>query len=175
MVSPTVFGPIKWNDFHLTIENYPNNPSEEDKNFYYDLLTYYIPKSLPCNACSISSLLDEEENPMVYDDLKDRSTLRIWGINKHNRINKKLGKKELSIKEATNEIYKLKLGIKKVENDFIVGQYGNLLIENTELKRKVVYQNKQITEMKQIILFLIFCIAAIIIILLVIKFYYLVK
>ena len=95
-MDPNKWGPHLWFFLHTISLNYPKNPTYQDKedynNFYMSL--QHI---LPCSACKshLSEHLQQEP-----PNLSDNISLIRWTIDLHNKVNKSLGKKQLSYEEA---------------------------------------------------------------------------
>lgn len=73
---------------------YPEKPSEQDKidmkNFITGVARFY-----PCESCAADFRVDLEKFPPETDN---RSSLTNWWCRMHNRVNRKLGKKEFDCK-----------------------------------------------------------------------------
>lgn len=103
---PEIWGEYIWSSFHLIIEGYPVNPTIYDKKKYYDFF-HSLASVLPCSTCSHSFQNILKEYPISDEILSNRELLILWGIHVHNIVNKKLGKKILSVSEAKQAIRNL--------------------------------------------------------------------
>jgi FAD-linked sulfhydryl oxidase len=95
---PTVWGPHFWFFIHTLAHNYPEHPNAITKRKYYDVIQN-MPLFIPIATMGdkFAELLDKYP-VSPYLDKKD-SFVR-WTIFIHNKINKSLGKEELSFVEA---------------------------------------------------------------------------
>tara|TARA_B100000902_G_C26492666_1_gene520061 strand:- start:10 stop:459 length:450 start_codon:yes stop_codon:yes gene_type:complete len=100
MIDKNVWGKDMWHSIHFVALGYTSNPSNADKtnykNFYENLVNI-----IPCQECS--EHLKETLNELPIDNyLVSREKLFEWTVLLHNKVNKLLGKKEWSVKEAYN-------------------------------------------------------------------------
>lgn len=103
---PDIWGRDMWNSIHRIAYDYPDNPTEEDKEHYrqYYLSLQYV---LPCAKCRLNYRKHLAEVPLTDEVLANRHNLLEWTINIHNRVNQSLGKPILSYKEAMEKIVDL--------------------------------------------------------------------
>ena len=131
--NPEVWGPHYWFFLHTVALTYPIYPNPTTKRKYYDLITnlpLFIPNERIGNI--FSKLLDNY--PITpYLDYKD-SFVR-WMHFIHNRINRILGKEELTLYEALDdykEKYKpkqIKLSEKlRLKKEYIIGGFTFFII-----------------------------------------------
>lgn len=95
---PIVWGPHFWFFIHTLAHNYPEYPNAITKRKYYDVMQN-MPLFIPVSEMGdrFAELLDKY--PLSpYLDTRD-SFIR-WTIFIHNKINKSLGKEEISFAEA---------------------------------------------------------------------------
>ena len=106
-----IWGPHFWFFLHTIADNYPKTPNEITKRKYYDLIMN-LPLFIPDAEMGkkFSALLDEYPVTPYLGNDKD---LQKWMQFIHNHINKKLGKPQISRREA-NELYKEKYGNKVI-------------------------------------------------------------
>jgi len=97
---PKIWGPGLWKSIHYISLGYPDNPTDNDKNNYYN---FYINlwKIIPCLSCSNNYKRHLLELP-IDSYLQSRNTLFEWTIKLHNIVNKELGKEYISIDKAIN-------------------------------------------------------------------------
>ena len=98
---PEVWGPHAWIFLHSVTLNYPENPSELQKQKYkefFDSLQYVI----PCEKCAYNYGIKLKNHPVRLDS---KSDLVEWLIEIHNMVNLSNGKKEITRDEFMN-IYK---------------------------------------------------------------------
>lgn len=84
-----IWGPKAWDFMHTVTFAYPeNNPSDLDKQ---NIIQFFqsIANNLPCKQCKFhfSKLLEEYPIPA-----ENRETLSKWLVDRHNDVNKRLGK-----------------------------------------------------------------------------------
>lgn len=103
MPGPDIWGPHGWKFIHYITLGYPNNPTEHDKNKYYN---FFISLSdvIPCSVCGNHFKQHLKLTPLDDDALKNKETLMAWGIKMHNHVNAKNNKKLQSIKDAIKAI-----------------------------------------------------------------------
>jgi hypothetical protein len=91
---PEVWGPIFWATFHLTSMAYPEQPTYAEKRAakeFFNAMTHL----LPCPVCR--EHYREILAAMPIDSwLDNRASLTEWVWTLHNRVNVRLGKRELS-------------------------------------------------------------------------------
>jgi len=83
-----VWGPAGWIFLHSIVQNYPWNPTPQQKIYYRRFLSD-VGQVLPCRYCRESyQKFAEDLNDKA---LQNRKTLTKWLYNLHNKVNKKLG------------------------------------------------------------------------------------
>jgi hypothetical protein len=105
MSGPDVWGPPGWKFIHFVTMGYPNYPTESIKKKYYDYF-HSLKHVIPCSICASHFAENLEEFPLDDNVLSSRENLVRWGINIHNIVNKKNGKKEYTYEEGIKEILK---------------------------------------------------------------------
>lgn len=80
-------GPPIWAEIHAWCER-PRTQIE------YEAFRNTIAKKLPCGECRQYWLTDTIANPPSPEVLADLTKLKQWGIDRHNAVNRKLGKPE---------------------------------------------------------------------------------
>ena len=90
-IQTRVWGPAGWIFLHSIAQNYPWDPTDEQKLNYY---TFFKTTGnvLPCRYCreSYQKFIEEPGTKLSMDTMKNRKTLFIWLYRVHNKINKKL-------------------------------------------------------------------------------------
>jgi hypothetical protein len=124
-LDPKVWGPKFWFVFHTITLNYPNNPNSVTKKKYYDFVQN-IPMFLPVEeiATHFSKLLNEFP---IQPYLDNRESFIKWFWFIHNKINEKLEKPIISLKEFYIQYYE---------------QYKSTnvkLIEYYKIRQKIIY------------------------------------
>ncbi len=107
MSGPDVWGPHGWKFIHYITLGYPNSPTKKDKERYYNFfnsLKYVI----PCSICGNHFRQNLEKYPLDDTVLSSKEKLIEWGINMHNMVNMKNGKKVYTYEEGLAEILKNK-------------------------------------------------------------------
>lgn len=103
---PDIWGRDMWNSIHRIAYNYPDNPTNEDRenyrNYYHDL--QYV---LPCNKCRMNYQQHLIEIPLTDQVLSSKMNLIDWTIKIHNLVNQSLGKTILTNEEAMKKINEL--------------------------------------------------------------------
>lgn len=97
---PSVWGPSKWFDLHVSAANYPLNASpivaERMKNRILAL-----PYEVPCYECKIHASSFVEANKGRLDEIcSGRRKLVEFYVQFHNQVNKRYGKREWTVEEA---------------------------------------------------------------------------
>ena len=95
----TLWGPPTWQAIHYVAVAYPDKPTPEDVSAYR---AFYASLSgvLPCLQCA--KHYGEHLAAMPLDDaaMTDSASLFAWTVRMHNRVNKSLGKPEMSLDDA---------------------------------------------------------------------------
>jgi hypothetical protein len=133
---PEIWGPHAWIFLHSISLNYPENPSELDKERYRNFFSnlQYI---LPCEKCAYNYGIKLKSNPIELDS---KSELIEWLIKIHNIVNESNGKKKISNDEFMKiyqNIYNNQSKPKKIEK-----------IENKPQKigsKKNIFNNNSLT------------------------------
>lgn len=102
-MKPEIWGPMTWTLLHSITLEYPENPTEEDKENIKNFINCFG-KVLPCEKCRINFKTHIEELPLSDNILNSRKNLIKWMIDIHNLVNKMNGKKELTYQEALKNI-----------------------------------------------------------------------
>ncbi|MDA9846622.1 Erv1/Alr family FAD-linked sulfhydryl oxidase [Flavobacteriaceae bacterium] len=98
MVSPEIWGPPLWYQMHMKTFEYPNNPSQKDKDNIREFFRGII-NLLPCEACKEHYIEFLQKRPIRYQ-YDNRDSLIKWLIDFHNEVNSRTGKRVLSYQEA---------------------------------------------------------------------------
>lgn len=101
-MNPEIWGPKLWFFIHTIAINYPDNPTNQDKQKYimfFESLKHII----PCEKCRLNYIKNLSEMP-VHNHLDNANTLFRWTVDLHNKVNSEIGKPILSYEQATQEI-----------------------------------------------------------------------
>ena len=130
VLNPIIWGPHYWFVLYTIALSYPNNSNDSTKKKYYDFITN-LPLFLPISDIGniFSRFLDAYP---VTPYLDSRESFVKWVHFIHNKINRYLGKPEITYYEAMNkyyENYKIK-EIKKYEESKMKQKYifGSLIV-----------------------------------------------
>ena len=102
------WGPSAWNYLHTLTFNYPENPSDNNKKYYYELFDN-LRFTLPCKYCRESyNIFFKYINIKSY--LDDRMGITYWLYTIHNIVNLKLNKKKVNFIDVVNFYEKRRAG-----------------------------------------------------------------
>ena len=89
-----VWGPAGWLFLHSVAQNYPRDPSDQQKEDYYTFFKQ-VGNVLPCRYCreSYQQFICEIDTELNINVMKSRKTLAEWLYLIHNKVNEKLNKK----------------------------------------------------------------------------------
>ena len=105
-MNPKFWGPGAWIFLHSITMNYPKEPSDDDKQAYYNLFKN-LENVIPCEKCGYNYSMNIQKYP-VEPALSSRDLLIRWLIKIHNEVNKETGKREYTYDEVIEE-YKYKM------------------------------------------------------------------
>lgn len=97
-IPPTVWGPFFWHTIHLVALGYPKEPTYAEKKAareFYESLIHLI----PCPTCKLHYADHLKQTP-VQPSLDTRKDLFTWTVDLHNKVNRSLGKREVTEQEA---------------------------------------------------------------------------
>lgn len=100
--SPLMWGRQGWHFIHYVALNYPNKPTQADKEKYLAFLNNleYI---LPCPICGQHFRENMENHP---PNLNSKMEFFNWTVDMHNFVNARNGKKKISYEKALDELTK---------------------------------------------------------------------
>ena len=102
-MNSNIWGPGAWTFLHSITLNYPDTPSQQDKNEYSEFF-YSLANILPCDVCQNNFRKNLNDVPIKFY-LQSKKLLTEWLFEIHNRINLETNKKVITLKEFQN-IYK---------------------------------------------------------------------
>jgi hypothetical protein len=105
-MNPKFWGPGAWIFLHSITMNYPKEPSDDDKQAYYNFFKN-LENVIPCEKCGYNYSMNIQKYP-VEPALSSRDLLIRWLIKIHNEVNKETGKREYTYDEVIEE-YKYKM------------------------------------------------------------------
>jgi hypothetical protein len=111
-MEPNIWGPPAWKFLHSITFQYPENPTDLDKQKYFTFFNS-LKNVLPCPTCREHYGGNFESIPIRLDNRED---LIEWLIDIHNEVNLKDGKKAYSYSEVY-QIYTDMYDIKKDVGD----------------------------------------------------------
>jgi len=117
------WGPSAWLFLHSVTFQYPENPTDQDKN-NYKIFFESLQNILPCPQCREHYQKNIQENPM---NLESRDELIQWLVNLHNAVNGGNSKKEYSYDEV-KDLYQSKYNYSIEENESVESNMKFVLI-----------------------------------------------
>jgi len=111
-MNPKFWGPGAWIFLHSITMNYPKEPTEEDKQVYFNFFKN-LEHVIPCEKCGYHYSINLQKYP-IQQALESRDLFIRWLIQVHNEVNKETGKREYSYEEVIEE-YKYKM--KQLDSD----------------------------------------------------------
>lgn len=95
-MNPVIWGPPMWISLHSITLNYPEKPTQCQQNMIREFF-WNVQFVLPCEMCRKHYAEMIRTHPPIT---KDRRSLVYWLIDRHNEVNKRLGKREYSYEEV---------------------------------------------------------------------------
>jgi hypothetical protein len=99
MNNNNIWGPPAWNFLHTITFNYPDNPTNEDKQNYFTFFNS-LKHVLPCEKCKKHY---KENSINLKDNLNSKDDLVKWLIDIHNNVNIKNDKSVWSYADVYNK------------------------------------------------------------------------
>jgi hypothetical protein len=87
----SIWGPAMWLFLHTMSFNYPVNPTDEQKKYYYKFLKT-LQNILPCKYCRDNYKENLKTHKLNYEVMKNRDSLSRWVYELHELVNKRLNK-----------------------------------------------------------------------------------
>lgn len=123
MMNKNIWGPSGWLFMHSISFQYPENPTEEDKN-NYRVFFESLKNTIPCPKCREHYSENLKQKPI---QLNTRDELIQWVIDIHNEVNEKNSKKIYSRQEV-EKLYSSKYNYSIEKNESIESNMNMLLI-----------------------------------------------
>jgi hypothetical protein len=105
-INTRVWGPIQWQFMHMISFNYPVNPTDDDKKFYYEYIKN-LQHILPCKSCRSNLSNNLKVAKFTIEKLKNRYTFSKFVYDLHNVVNVMLGRKIYLTYEKVRDRYEL--------------------------------------------------------------------
>ena len=105
-MNPNFWGPHAWIFLHTISMNYPKEPTEENKQTYYQFFKG-LEDILPCEKCAYNYSNNLQKHPLE-ESLESRDSLVRWLIQIHNEVNKETGKPPYTYEQVIED-YKYKM------------------------------------------------------------------
>tara|TARA_Y100000991_G_scaffold163808_1_gene125765 strand:+ start:109 stop:540 length:432 start_codon:yes stop_codon:yes gene_type:complete len=112
-LEPNVWGPHYWFFLHSITFTYPKNPTSATKKKYYDFI-HNLPLFIPHKNISKKFVTYLDAYPLT-PYLDSSTNFQKWMLFIHNKINKSIGKEELTYYDLVNnfnDLYKPKRAVK---------------------------------------------------------------
>lgn len=146
MSGPEIWGPHGWKFIHFITLGYPNLPTNEEKQKYFNFF-YSLQYVIPCSSCGENFKKHLELYPLTDEILSNKIKFINWGIKMHNLTNYENNKKILSFDNAyrlilNNQYY---CNPKKISLKNIMFFLFTVIIILILIKKKynVIYNNVQ--------------------------------
>lgn len=109
----SVWGPMLWSLLHIVSLNFPLEPTDIDRDHYYDFIMSLI-HVLPCGACRKNMKKNLKNVKLTKKgSLKNRESFTLWMFRFHKEVNTMLGKTNTpTLVEVKNryEMFRAKCG-----------------------------------------------------------------
>jgi hypothetical protein len=118
-INPEKWGSAYWKMSHYITFAYPDNPSNDDKivvKNHFDNLVYL----LPCENCRGHYSQHIKNFPLTNDILSSKYKLIKWLADLHNDVNKRTGKREMTIEQV--------IAMYTNDNSGTLSEYSNVII-----------------------------------------------
>lgn len=101
-----IFGPPQWMILHTISFNYKTNPTEIDKQNYYNYIIS-LTNILPCSSCRKNLNKNLKDMKFGMQHMKNRETFSKFIYDLHNVVNVMLGKPKYKTYEEVRDIYEM--------------------------------------------------------------------
>ena len=137
MVHPVMWGPHAWKFLHYVTLNYPEKPSQEDKNKFKQFFIL-LKRILPCERCAYNYSENLKTLPITDKVLESDTNLMYWLIDIHNMVNKETGKKEIQRNEA---YYKLLYDHGFIEKKDKIEKFKPINVKDQKVEKQIEENN----------------------------------
>jgi hypothetical protein len=100
----SIWGPPMWHIMHIISFNYPIEPTDEQKTYYYNFYSNLV-NILPCRYCRENLIKNFKNLPLKKNIFKNRYCLSRYIYKLHESVNKMLGKKSNLTYEMVRDRY----------------------------------------------------------------------
>ena len=111
-----IWGPPAWTFLHTITLNYPDNPTNQDKNNYYSFFSN-LKHVLPCEKCKKHY---RENSKDLKDNLNSKDDLVKWLIDIHNQVNIQNNKSVWSYADVYNKYQDIYNSSNTINNVLII-------------------------------------------------------
>lgn len=101
-ISPKMWGRQGWHFIHYVALNYPDKPTQEDREVYLQFLNN-LENILPCPICGNHFKENMEKHP---PNMNSKMEFFNWTVDMHNFVNELHGKKKVTYEKALDELTK---------------------------------------------------------------------
>lgn len=100
---PDIWGPSAWIFLHSITLNYPENPTDIEKQNMKDFINS-MGKVLPCDKCKNNFISHMQKNKLTNEILSSKKQFIKWMIDLHNLVNEINNKQKMTYEEALSDI-----------------------------------------------------------------------
>lgn len=129
--NPKLWGPEGWHFIHYVALNYPERPTQKDKNNYLKFLNS-LTETLPCPGCAYNFAEKLKNHPPPLDN---RIKFFEWTVDMHNQVNVSNGKPKITYEKALKDLSK-KRDNQIIKESFIISASIYILLLNLFLIKK---------------------------------------
>jgi len=101
-INPKLWGDSFWGTMYYIVLSYPDNPTEQDKNYVRSLFLD-IKNVLPCENCRQHFQQNLVTYPLDDNVLANQTSLLTWLVNVNNEVNSRTNKKPVTVQEMIDK------------------------------------------------------------------------
>lgn len=105
-MNPEIWGPHAWVFLHSITLNYPNSPTNEEKQKHYDFF-HSLQYTIPCLECARHYSHNLKKYPLNDKVLQNRNNFVRWLITIHNDVNLATNKPLMTVETVLKQYYDL--------------------------------------------------------------------